>query len=175
MDESLSYPIGRFVFDAEGAAAARPAAIEAIAGLPAALDAVLAGLSEEQLDTPYRPEGWTVRQLVHHIADSHMNAYLRFRLALTEVEPAIKAYDEKAWAELPDSLSMPASVSVQLLAALHGRWAALLAAMQPEDFARTLVHPVNGTGTLERYTALYAWHGTHHVAHIQRLRERMGW
>jgi hypothetical protein len=175
MDNSLSYPIGRFAFDETTAAANRQSAIDAIAGLPAALETVLAGLDEQQVDTPYRPDGWTVRQLVHHIADSHMNAYMRFRLALTEQEPSIKGYDEKAWAELADSRSMPVTVSVQLLSALHARWAALLAAMQPEDFTRTLVHPVNGKGTLERYTALYAWHGTHHVAHIQRLRDRTGW
>lgn len=175
MDESLSYPIGRFAFDAEAAPAKRQEAIAAIGRLPEDLETALAGLNEEQLDTPYRTEGWTVRQLVHHIADSHMNAYIRFRLALTEDGPAIKAYDEKRWAELPDSLTMPAAVSVQMLAAMHARWSVLLAKMKPEDFARSLLHPVNGPGTLERYTALYAWHGTHHVAHIRRLRERMGW
>jgi uncharacterized damage-inducible protein DinB len=175
MDDTLRYPLGRFSFDAEAAAANRAQAIEEIAALAGQLELALKDLNDAQLDTPYRPEGWTVRQLVHHVADSHMNAYIRFRWALTENEPTIKAYDEKGWAELHDARSEPVSVSVALLDALHTRWTALLGSLWAEDFQRKLIHPENGPGTLERYVALYAWHGKHHVAHITALRERMGW
>ena len=133
------------------------------------------GLSPEQLDTPYRPEGWTVRQVVHHVPESHMNAYVRFKLALTEDHPTIKPYDEDAWAKLPDVAITPIEVSLQLLAALHSRWVDLLRSMQPSDFARTLFHPERGLLTLDQMLAMYAWHSAHHLAHITSLRERMGW
>jgi uncharacterized damage-inducible protein DinB len=175
MYDNLRYPLGRFRFEAETAAVNRQRCVEDLALLPQQLAAALEGLSDEQLDTPYRPEGWTVRQLVHHIADSHVNACIRFRWALTEDEPTIKAYDDKLWAELPDARTEPVEPSLQMLTGLHARWVALVKAMQPADFSRRLVHPENGPGDLERYTALYAWHGKHHVAHITALRQRMGW
>lgn len=171
----LRYPIGRFepvdVLSPED----REAAIAAIASLPAELAAAVEGFSDAGLDTPYRPGGWTVRQVVHHVPDSHLNAYVRFRWALTEEEPTIKAYDEARWAELPDAKGAPVAASLALLASLHERWVALLAAMTPADFARTYLHPDDGRRTLDRTLALYAWHGRHHVAHVTRLVERMGW
>ena len=133
------------------------------------------GLSTPQLDTPYRPEGWTVRQVVHHVPDSHMNAYIRFKLALTEPEPKIRPYKEAEWAKLPDTAVTPIEVSLQLLAALHSRWVDLLQNMQPSDFERTLYHPERGVVTLEHMLAMYAWHSGHHLAHINTLRERMNW
>jgi hypothetical protein len=147
-----------------------------IAHAPAAFRAAVAGLNDEQLDTPYRPEGWTVRQVIHHVPDSHMNSYARFRLALTEDNPVVKPYDEALWAELPDARRMPVEISLQLLESLHGRWVTLLEAMTPEQYARTFVHPgMNRTMTLDWNLGLYAWHCRHHAAHITRLRERMGW
>jgi uncharacterized damage-inducible protein DinB len=132
-------------------------------------------LSEEQLDTAYRPGGWTIRQVVHHVADSHLNSYTRFRLALTEDTPAIKGYDQERWAELPDAKTAPVLVSLVLLEALHRRWVQLLRSMAPADFARTFVHSELGKVTLDRNLALYAWHGDHHTGHITGLRQRMGW
>ncbi|MDZ7637561.1 MAG: putative metal-dependent hydrolase [Bryobacterales bacterium] len=175
MSDELRYPVGRFGFDPSSAADQRNGWILDIARLPVDLEGALDSLSDEQLDTPYRPEGWTVRQLVHHIADSHLNAYARIRLALTEDAPLIKSYDEKRWAELPDSLSAPVGPSLQMIEGLHSRWATLLRMMEPEDFQRTLVHPESGPGTIEKYTGLYAWHGIHHLAHIRNLKERQGW
>ena len=133
------------------------------------------GTDDAQLETPYRPDGWTVRQVVHHVPDSHINAYIRFRLGLTEDAPRIKTYAEARWAELPDARDLPVDVSLDLLDALHGRWVALLRAMRIEDFERRLDHPEIGIVTLETMLRLYAWHSLHHVAHIARLRERMGW
>ena len=135
----------------------------------------VAGLTEERLDTPYRPEGWTVRQVVHHVPDSHMNAYVRFKLALTESAPAIKGYEEARWAELEDTQRVPVEVSLALLAALHTRWVALLQSMPEADFQRTLVHPEHGVRTLDQMLATYAWHGPHHVAHVTALAGREGW
>ncbi len=175
MSDTLRYPIGKFEFQPEHAERQRSGWVVEIARLPGDLETVLNGLDDEKLDTPYRPEGWTVRQLVHHLADSHVNAYVRFRLALTEDNPTIKAYDEKRWAELHDSLTVPVNPSLQLLNGLHSRWATLLRHLTPEEFQRTLVHPQSGPGTIERYTGLYAWHGLHHVAHIRNLREQKGW
>lgn len=175
MTDDLKYPIGRFAFDPATAPEQRDRWIAEIASLPQELEAVLTFLTDEQIDTPYRPEGWKVRQLVHHLADSHANAYIRIRLALTEDEPAVKGYDEKLWAELADSLTAPLAPSLQFLAGMHARWAALLSSLTPAQFERTLRHPDSGTGTVERYTGIYAWHGKHHVAHIRNLRERMGW
>jgi hypothetical protein len=142
---------------------------------PARLRAVVAGLSDAQLDTPYRPVGWTVRQVVHHVPDSHLNSYVRFRLALTEKEPTIKPYDESRWAELTDARTAPIEISLALLESLHARWTLLLHSLKPEDFSREFRHPELGTVSLDKNLALYAWHGRHHVAHIASLRERMGW
>jgi uncharacterized damage-inducible protein DinB len=137
--------------------------------------AAVAGLTPERFDTPYRPGGWTVRQVVHHVPDSHMNAYVRFKLALTENEPTIKPYEEAAWAELADSASTPVDVSLTLLETLHDRWVRLLRSMTEADFARKFRHPQLGVVPLDKNLALYAWHGKHHVAHITSLRQRMGW
>ncbi|MHB1861906.1 MAG: YfiT family bacillithiol transferase [Gemmatimonadaceae bacterium] len=173
----LRYPIGRFERPAQLTTPERGALIDAIAAAPAALRAAVRGLSDAQLDTPYRPEGWTVRQVVHHVPDSHLNSYTRFRLALTEEQPTIKPYDEARWAELPDARGPLVAESLALLDALHARWVALLRAMSPAEFARTLVHPERPGApmTLDMMVALYAWHGRHHVAHITALRDRMGW
>jgi uncharacterized damage-inducible protein DinB len=133
------------------------------------------GLTPAQLDTPYRDGGWTVRQVAHHVPDSHMNAYLRFKFGLTEDAPPIKTYEEKDWARTPEVAATPVDVSLALLDALHGRWVILLRAMTPEQFARTIKHPDMGPTTLDTMLALYAWHGRHHTAHITSLRERMGW
>jgi len=143
--------------------------------LPGDLRAAVSGLSDAQFDTPYREGGWTVRQVVHHVPESHMNAYIRFKLALTEEQPQIKPYKEAAWANLPDNNITPIEVSLQLLAALHSRWVDVLQTMRPSDFGRTLYHPERGVVTLDRMLAMYAWHSAHHLAHITSLRERMGW
>jgi hypothetical protein len=171
----LSYPIGRFDFQRNVAPAAIPALIEDIAAAPAAFRAAVAGLDDTQLDTPYRPGGWTVRQTVHHVGDSHMNSFIRCRLALTEAEPTIKPYDQATWAELPDMRTVPVEVSLQLIEALHTRWAAMLRALRPADFDRAFRHAELGLMPLSRNIALYAWHGKHHTAHITGLRQRMGW
>jgi uncharacterized damage-inducible protein DinB len=171
----LRYPIGRFRRPDALGDAERRRAIDAIAAAPAQLRAAVAGLSDAQLDTPYRPGGWTVRQLVHHVPDSHLNAYVRFKLALTEDEPTIKPYDEARWAELDDSRQTPIETSLVVLERLHERWVILLRALPPESFERRLHHPETGTQRLDQLLALYAWHGRHHVAHVTALRERMGW
>jgi len=142
---------------------------------PARLKAAVAGLSDVQLDTPYRPGGWTVRQVVHHVPDSHLNSYIRFRWALTEDEPTIKAYHEDRWAELSDARTAPVEVSLVLLESLHRRWVSLMGSLTGEEWKRTFVHPQLGPVTLEKNAALYAWHGRHHVAHVTGLREREGW
>lgn len=174
-NEDLRFPIGKMVlpdrFDAEW----RAKAIRIVAETPARLAQAVAGWSDERLDTQYRPEGWTVRQVVHHVADSHINAYVRFKLALTEDEPAVKNYEEAAWAELVDTRRVPVEVSLELLDALHTRWVAILEAMTEADFQRTLIHPKHGARTLDQMLATYAWHGPHHVAHVTRLAARMGW
>ena len=175
----LRYPIGKFEWIAPESdvqmTKRRAHYIDVLTKLPATFSAAVEGLDEKQLDTPYRPEGWTVRQLVHHVPDSHMNAYIRFKLAMTEFEPTIKAYKEDLWAKLPDSADTPIETSLRLLQALHGRWVTLLRAMAPEDFARTLHHPEQGAVSLDRMLAMYAWHSAHHTAHITNLRERLGW
>lgn len=175
MTSDLRYPIGRPERTATLAPAARAAGIDAIAELPARLRAAVAGLDEAQLDTPYRDGGWTVRQLVHHVADSHMHAFARTRFALAEDNPRISAYDEAAWAELPDMRTMPVEVSLTLLDALHQRWAAVLRATPAASFARTVQHPENGAMTVDALVNIYSWHGRHHTAHATALRERMGW
>jgi len=169
-DEQLRYPIGRMVLPAHFDAPWRAQAIQIIADTPTKLAQAVAGMSEEQLGTSYRPGGWTVRQVVHHVADSHINAYVRFKLALTETEPAVRNYDEAAWAELEDTRRVPIEVSLELLDALHTRWVVLLQAMRESDFQRTLVHPKNGVRTLDQMLATYAWHGPHHVAQVKLVR-----
>ncbi len=169
------FPIGRFDRSAPITPEQIPALVEQVADVPARVRAAVEGLAHAQLDTPYREGGWTVRELVHHLPDSHMNAYVRFRLALTEEEPTIKPYDEAGWAELEDARTAPVEVSLALLDALHDRWTRLLRAMRPEDFQRTLRHPDHGVMRLGSMLALYAWHGRHHTAHLTALRERMGW
>lgn len=171
----LRYPVGRMSLDVTPDPAWRAARIAEIDETPAKLRAAVAGLSASQLDTPYRPEGWSVRQVVHHLPDSHANAYVRFKLALTEDSPTIKPYLEARWAELPDTRETPVEVSLALLEALHRRWVILLRGMTAEDFARPLQHPEKGRLTLDQMLALYAWHGRHHVAQVTALRERMGW
>jgi uncharacterized damage-inducible protein DinB len=171
----LRYPIGKYESKASLTPAERASVISKIAETPKRLRDAVAGLSAEQLDTPYRPGGWTVRQVVHHVPDSHLNAYVRFKLALTETEPTIKTYEEASWADLADSRETPIDVSLALLEALHVRWAVLLRSVRSGDFARRLQHPVLGLMTLDDLAGLYAWHGRHHVAHITSLREREGW
>jgi uncharacterized damage-inducible protein DinB len=169
------FPIGKPVLKEVLSSAERQEAIAAIAGTPAALRAAVAGLDDQKLDTPYRDGGWTVRQVIHHVPDSHMNAFIRFKLGLTEDEPAIKPYAEALWAELADARETPVDVSLTLLETLHQRWDIVLRAMRPEDFQRTLSHPEKGRLTLDQMLGLYSWHGRHHVAHVTALREKMGW
>jgi len=171
----LRYPIGRADRRPSLTPAERRSAIDALAAAPEALRVAVHGLNDEQLDTEYRPGGWTVRQLVHHVADSHLNAYIRLKLGLTEDNPTIKPYDEAAWAKLEDARSTPIETSLSLLDHLHDRWIRVLRAMSPSDFARTLHHPESGTLTLDQMLALYEWHGRHHTAHVTSLRERNGW
>ncbi len=171
----LRYPIGEFSPLPNPTQERRKELIDEIGRAPKELRAAVSGLSAKQLDTPYRPEGWTVRQVVHHLPDSHLNAYVRFKLALTEQEPTIKPYDEKLWANLEDVRRTPVETSLKLLESLHQRWVVLLHSLAPEDFARTLQHPEHGVMTLDLLLDMYAWHGRHHVAHIASLRERMGW
>jgi uncharacterized damage-inducible protein DinB len=174
-EPDLRYPIGRVERKSSLTSAQRRAAIDAIAATPAKLRAAVRGLTDAQLDTPYRPEGWTVRQLVHHVADSHINAYTRFRLAFTEDNPTIKTYDEAVWAELSDVRTVPIAVSLDLLEKLHERLVHLLRATPEPDFKRTIVHPENGPMTVDALLSVYAWHGPHHTAHVTALRERMKW
>jgi hypothetical protein len=173
--EDLQYPVGNFNWPDSVSEEQLRQWTDEIAAAPAQLRTAVSGLSPQQIDTPYRPGGWTVRQVVHHVPDSHLNSYVRFRLALTEQEPIIKPYDEKQWAELPDSRTAPMDVSLSLLESLHGRWTLLLRSLTPPDWKRTFRHPELGLVTLEQNAALYAWHGRHHVAHISSLRRRMGW
>jgi uncharacterized damage-inducible protein DinB len=174
--EDPRYPIGRFVFDGRATPQLRERWIGEIAAAPGALRAAVAGLVPLQLDTPYRDGGWTVRQVVHHVPDSHLNAYTRMKLALTESVPVIKPYDEARWAELPDVAATPIETSLTLLECLHRRWVLLLRALSPTELKREVRHPEhNRTMSLDELLALYAWHGRHHVAHITALRSRMGW
>ncbi|HXX43492.1 MAG TPA: bacillithiol transferase BstA [Candidatus Acidoferrales bacterium] len=174
MNPDLRYPIGKNVPVEDPTEAQRREFIAAIAEAPARLAAAVTGLTPAQLDTPYRPSGWTVRQVAHHLADSHMNGFVRFKLALTEDEPTIKPYDEARWAELPDA-KLAIEPSLALLDNLHTRWVVLLRALTPADFARKFTHPEVGKISLDDYLQEYAWHGRHHVAHITSLRERNGW
>ena len=174
MTDALRYPAGCF---AEPAGPLTPdeiaAAITEIEALPAALRSATENLSGDVLETPYRPGGWTVRQTVHHVADSHTNAVVRFKWALTEEAPAIKVYDEAAWAGLPDTRA-PVALSLDLLGALHARWVVLLRGLGPDEWARTFVHPDDGPTRLDRTAAMYAWHGRHHLAHVGLVTGRPG-
>ena len=174
MSEDLRYPIGKFEKPDEIAPESRKDFINEIGELPNKLNAAIKDLSDEQLDTPYRPAGWTVRQTVHHVADSHLNSIIRFKLALTEDAPTIRPYYEDRWAELGDSF-MPVESSIKIIEGLHHRWTTFLNAMSDTDFQRKLIHPESGEWTLEKMLALYVWHGKHHTAHITKLRERNDW
>jgi uncharacterized damage-inducible protein DinB len=171
----LRYPIGKFHFAGPLTDEQKKTCLDDITQAPANLRATVQGLSDAQFDTPYRPGGWTVRQVVHHMPDSHLNSYVRFKLALTEDAPTIKTYAEDRWAELDDTKTTPVEVSLTLLESLHNRWMRLLRSLKPEDWKRTFRHPDLGAMNLEKTLALYAWHGRHHVSHITSLREREGW
>jgi uncharacterized damage-inducible protein DinB len=176
-DESLRYPTGRFQRPSRALETSeRRQMIDTIARAPSDFRGAIKGLSDAQLNTPYRPGGWTVRQVVHHVPDSHMNAFCRFKLGLTEDVPTIKPYDEARWAELPDGKSALIEESLTLLQSLHARWLVMLRAMTPADFARTITHPEwKGPMSLDAVLALYAWHGRHHAAHVTELRKRQAW
>jgi uncharacterized damage-inducible protein DinB len=169
------FPTGKFVPPAQATVESRSRAIEVIAETPQLLRDAVQGLDEDQLDTPYREGGWTLRQVVHHVPDSHVNAYIRLKLALTEPAPVIKPYDEAAWANLADTTAVPIDVSLNLLDAVHARWVALLRSMKDDDFRREYVHPDTGRHALDHLVALYAWHGPHHIAHVTTTRSRLGW
>ncbi|HZR56930.1 MAG TPA: putative metal-dependent hydrolase [Terriglobales bacterium] len=169
------FPIGKFHYEGPPNEEQRRKFIDDIEKAPAAFHAAVRGLSAEQIDTPYREGGWTVRQVVHHIPESHMNAYIRFKLALTEDEPTVKTYMEDRWAELPDTKSTPIEISLALLDSLHERFARMLRVIKPEEWKRSFRHPELGLMPLEKNLALYAWHGKHHVAHITELRKKSGW
>lgn len=174
-DAELRYPIGKYQPIDRLSEQDRQKLLAQIEEAPKKLRAAVTGLSGEQLNTPYRDGGWTVQQVVHHLADSHMNAYTRFKLALTEEEPTIKPYNETRWAELSDSRTTPIETSLTLMDVLHERWMNLLRGMNPADFSRRMNHPEHGPMSLDRTLGLYAWHGRHHVAHITNLRQRHGW
>ena len=170
------YPIGKFQPKETISAEERQQCIQNISDVPIKLRAAVKGLTEQQLNTPYRDGGWTIRQVVHHLPDSHLNAYTRFKLALTEDSPTIKTYHENLWAELADAKTAPAETSLQLLESLHTRWVMLLRSMVPGDFARTFTHPEQGkTFSLDWLVQLYSWHGRHHVGQITSLKEQMKW
>jgi uncharacterized damage-inducible protein DinB len=176
MSESLSYPIGQFIKPEKITSEIIVKWIDELAALPAQMESAVEGLSEEQLNTAYRPGGWTIKQVINHVPDSHISSYMRFHWTLTESNPTIKAYDEKAWATLPYHDEMPIAVSLELLAAVHQRWVFLLKTLSETDLEKTFVHPENGE-TLDLKTTIgsYAWHGKHHLAHITNLKKRMGW
>ncbi len=173
--EDLRFPTGRLRIQPELTDARRAELIDRIEATPAAVRKAVAGLDDARLDTPYRPGGWTVRQVVHHLPDSHMNAYIRFRWALTEDNPTIKTYTESAWAELPDARSAPVEPSLTLLESLHDRLVRLLRSFGPAEHHRPFVHPEVGPMTLDGLLQIYGWHGPHHTAHITSLRQREGW
>jgi len=169
------YPIGKFSFDGTLTPDQKKQYLQDIEETPTRLRAAVCGLSDQQVNTPYRDGGWTVRQLTHHVPDSHMNAYIRFKLALTEDEPTIRPYMEDRWAELPESKQAPVELSLALLDSLHQRWTMVLKNISETDWKRNLRHPEMGLLSLEKTLALYAWHGRHHTAHVTALREKMGW
>jgi uncharacterized damage-inducible protein DinB len=175
MTQDLRYPIGQFNAPSSYSTGERAANIETLRLLPERLKSAVAGLTGPQLEAPYREGGWTIRQVVHHVADSHANAYIRVRLALTEDWPTVKSYDEAVWAELYDARSLPVGVSLDLLTALHARWVALAESLTEADLERGYVHPEMGRQNVVEVLALYSWHGRHHTAHITNLRTRMGW
>lgn len=167
------YPLGKYEFPKEISSQQLAIWIQEVKDLPKQLRQALDGFTEEQLDLPYREGGWTVRQVVNHLADSHINSYTRFRLALTEDQPTIKTYDEQLWAELPDAKLAPVEISLQLLESLHLRWGLLLESLSAQDFKRCFMHPELGEVSLDVNVGLYAWHGKHHVAHIVGLRKKL--
>lgn len=175
MNLDLRYPIGRFNKGIKVTESLIQEFINDIESLPGLLESEVINLNKAQLNTPYREEGWTIRQVVHHLPDSHLQAYVRFKLALTEENPAIKTYKENLWAELKDTIETPIEISLQLLDSLHKRWTVLLKSLSPEQFDKTFYHPEWETISLRTTLALYAWHGKHHLAHITKLKERMGW
>jgi uncharacterized damage-inducible protein DinB len=168
------YPVGKYNYEGPYSESQRQQLIGVLADLPQAIRAAVAGLNDQQLDTPYREGGWSVRQTVHHVADSHMNSFIRFRLALTEDNPTIKPYEEGLWAEIADA-NEPVEVSLTLIDSLHHRMVVMLRSFKSSDWQRTLVHPQNGQMTLDKMLGLYAWHSKHHVAHITELRKQRGW
>ena len=170
----MRYPAGTLAYDPDVTPDKRRAWIQEIAATPRRFRAALEGLTDAQLDMPYRPGGWTVRQLAHHVPDSHLNAYCRLKLAMTEDNPTIKPYDQDAWARLPDTAQTPVAVSLSLLDAVHHRWGVLLDSLSAQDFARSLMHPEYGPMTIDRLVQMYAWHGRHHVAHLVEWRKREG-
>lgn len=176
MTTDLRYPVGPLTTTAPFTAADRGAALTVLAEAPARLRLAVSGLTDRQLDTPYRPGGWTVRQVVHHVPDSHLNAYIRMKLALTESTPTITPYDEKAWATLADT-RLPVDVSLALIESVHARWVALFHALKPADWSRTFIHPEypEGPRTIDWLVQIYAWHSNHHLAHITSLKDREGW
>ena len=171
----LRYPVGKFTWTSANTLEQRGRFIEEIAAAPQRMRSAVAGLTDAQLDTPYRDGGWTVRQVAHHLPDSHMNSYIRFKLALTEHEPTIKPYDENVWAELIDAKTAPIEPSLTLLEGLHHRWVLLLKSLSDDDVKRKFNHPELGVVSIDQYIALYAWHSRHHVAHITSLRKRQAW
>jgi len=173
--EDIRYPVGKFQYSGPLSAEQRKAAIDEIASVPARLRKAVAGMSEQQLDTPYREGGWTVRQTIHHLADSHLNSYIRFRQAITEDVPTIKPYDEAVWAELPDAKSAPVEASLDLLDGMTQRWVMLLRSFNDAQWKRKFNHPERGEMTVDMNLALYEWHGRHHLAHITNLAQRNGW
>ncbi len=175
MNDDLRFPIGQPDLRQRLTPEQRVPLIETVAQMPARLSLAVAGLNATQLETPYRPSGWTVGQVVHHLADSHMNAFVRFKLALTEDAPLVKTYQEARWAETADAKAPPIELSLGLVQNLHARWVLLLRSLSEQDWARKLTHPERGVVTLDENLCLYSWHSQHHVAHITRLRERQGW
>ena len=173
--DDVRFPVGKFARSASLSTADREACVDELAALPSAIRAAVQGLTADQLDTPYRDGGWTVRQVVHHVADSHMNAFVRMRLGATEDNPPAKNYDENLWSALADSRTAPVELSLALLDGLHQRWVLWLRAAGPDVLARTVVHSEKGPMTLATLLQLYAWHSRHHVAHITSLRSRRGW
>lgn len=174
-ETSLQYPVGRFSAPEHISSAMRNHAIDEIALLPVALSGAVLGLTPAQIETPYRDGGWTVREVVHHVADSHMHAYIRAKFALTEESPTIRPYDEAAWSKLPDVAAVPIAVSLSLVEGIHARWVACLREMQDAQFLRPFVHPELGPQQIDLSLLRYAWHGRHHTAHISALRSRMAW
>lgn len=174
-DTDLRSPIGPFTPDPEPTPEKRTSWIRSLSEHPARLQDLVRGLTSTQLDTPYRPEGWTVRQIVHHLADNQMQGFLRMRWALTEDDPTVKGYDQDDWSSLPDSSGQPIRPSVDLLAALYRRWTYMLTCLEEDDFSRTMTHPAAGTLSLDEALQLYDWHGRHHIAQVTGLAERNGW